>query len=517
MGVLGNGLDERRPGAAVVRFGLLTVILVIYLRQVLDYDFLADDAFISMRYARNLLEGHGLVFNPGDRVEGYTNFLWVLVLAAAGGLGVDLVTAAQTLGLALGGATVLITFLLARRLVAPDREWLAYVAAALVALSGPFACWALGGLETPLFAALLAGALLLHVQGRVVASAIVCGLSALARPEGALLAVVLLPAVALADRRRALGWVGACAAIVVPFYVWRTWYYGELLPNTFHAKVGWTAQQLERGLGYLWEASSELGGLVVVALGAFAVAQPVRGSGPLLVFVVAMLAYVGVVGGDGLPMYRFIAPVVPLLAVVAVRGADAILGEEPGRRRLLAVAAVLGLLGLVTLRTPTGVQHRLYTVQRTKEVPRWTEAGRWLRANAAPGESVACVPVGAVGYYSGLPVIDMVGLTDAHIARVQVDASLAAWAGHEKHDGAYVLSRRPTYLLLNNVDVTDGPRDPRQRPFIPPRSPAVWGREQDVYEAPGFEALYEPRSGRLPDGRALNFYKLREPGAAVGP
>ena len=44
--------------------------------------FLTDDAFISFRYTRNLIEGHGLVFNPGERVEGYTNFLWILELAA---------------------------------------------------------------------------------------------------------------------------------------------------------------------------------------------------------------------------------------------------------------------------------------------------------------------------------------------------------------------------------------------------------------------------------------------------
>ena len=48
--------------------------------------FLCDDAFISFRYARNLLEGHGLVFNPGEYVEGYSNFLWVLELAAIWGL-----------------------------------------------------------------------------------------------------------------------------------------------------------------------------------------------------------------------------------------------------------------------------------------------------------------------------------------------------------------------------------------------------------------------------------------------
>lgn len=44
--------------------------------------FLTDDAFISFRYARNLVEGHGLVYDLGEYVEGYSNFLWVLELAA---------------------------------------------------------------------------------------------------------------------------------------------------------------------------------------------------------------------------------------------------------------------------------------------------------------------------------------------------------------------------------------------------------------------------------------------------
>ena len=54
--------------------------------------FIQDDAFISFQYARNLVEGHGLTFNPGERVEGYTNFLWTLLISAGIGLGVDPIT-----------------------------------------------------------------------------------------------------------------------------------------------------------------------------------------------------------------------------------------------------------------------------------------------------------------------------------------------------------------------------------------------------------------------------------------
>ena len=60
-------------------------------------DFVTDDAFITFRYAHNLLTGHGMVFNPGERVEGYTNFLWVLCSSVALFVGIDPETAARAL------------------------------------------------------------------------------------------------------------------------------------------------------------------------------------------------------------------------------------------------------------------------------------------------------------------------------------------------------------------------------------------------------------------------------------
>jgi arabinofuranosyltransferase len=51
--------------------------------------FVQDDAFVTLRYAQNLAEGAGLTWNPGERVEGYTNFLWALLLVVAFRLGID--------------------------------------------------------------------------------------------------------------------------------------------------------------------------------------------------------------------------------------------------------------------------------------------------------------------------------------------------------------------------------------------------------------------------------------------
>ena len=93
---------------------------------------------------------------------------------------------------------------------------------------------------------------------------------------------------------------------------------------------------------------------------------------------------------------------------------------------------------------------------------------------------MAVVPIGAVSSYSGLTAIDMMGLTDGHIAHRKMSNMGEDWAGHEKHDGQYILSRKPTYLLLGNIDVSDRPRDPSELPFIPYHLPRHMGTRKGI-------------------------------------
>src|SRR5512143_302818 len=88
----------------------LAAVVTVCLAWAVTLDYLSDDAFITFRYARNLARGEGLVYNPGERVEGYTNFLEVVILAGLHRLGADLVRAGRALGLASAAATVLLTW-----------------------------------------------------------------------------------------------------------------------------------------------------------------------------------------------------------------------------------------------------------------------------------------------------------------------------------------------------------------------------------------------------------------------
>ena len=149
----------RLPLPVLAALGLSLALL---LAHAVHYTFLTDDAFISFRYARNFAHGHGLVFNPGfERVEGYSNFLWVIVLGACDALGLAPESAATPLSLV---STVLLWLVVvafaARRRTGRNTDWTLLVPAFALAVTRSFAVWSTSGLETRLFELLLVAGLL---------------------------------------------------------------------------------------------------------------------------------------------------------------------------------------------------------------------------------------------------------------------------------------------------------------------------------------------------------------------
>jgi hypothetical protein len=117
-----------------LRWIALAALLVVAIGCAWHFLWFADDAFISLHYARNWIEGNGLVFNPGERVEGYTNFLWLALIAGCGRLGLDLPLAALALGLVAYAATIVLVHRVVRLLVS-DHDVIVSFAAVATALS----------------------------------------------------------------------------------------------------------------------------------------------------------------------------------------------------------------------------------------------------------------------------------------------------------------------------------------------------------------------------------------------
>src|SRR5262245_42019848 len=229
------------------------------------HTFMADDAFISLRYADRLIHGQGLTWTDGETVEGYTNLLWVLGCALLGKVGLDLVWAARVLGCVgtLGAMAAVLWVYRAPTL----RGALPGLAGALaLAVAGPVVVWTVGGLEQPLLAGLLAWALAfsfpLLTETRPPAAAIAraglfFALAALTRADGILFTFTACLGILVARRfDRESPRVAALLAVppllaLAGQLAFRWTYYHEWLPNSAFAKVGFSGGRLREGFKYV--------------------------------------------------------------------------------------------------------------------------------------------------------------------------------------------------------------------------------------------------------------------------
>ena len=343
--------------------------------------FFVDDAFISFRYARNLLEGHGLAWNPGERVEGYSNFLWVLELAAIWAVtGVPPEDAARWLSVAYTVATLGAMAWWTWRLPGlRERGLVWWMALALLCSSATFALWtSAGGLETrqfTFFVLLAVVALTAHRGSRrgLAVASLSLALASLTRPEGPLIAACCFAwwaaqEAASASRERpgsggvgawALGvmrrmdWRGALwlalpfALIVGAHFLWRYSYYGEWLPNTYYAKF--VRPWWDVGLRYLGAAGLETGLYLLLPLAAWAAWARWRERRDLayglpLVIIAPHAAYIARIGGE-LMEWRPLDFYWPLLALptadTLARAGTRAARRSLARGRLLTVAFFL--------------------------------------------------------------------------------------------------------------------------------------------------------------------------------
>lgn len=322
-----------------------------------------DDAYISFRYVWNLVHGNGLVFNAGDRVEGYTNFLWVLELAAIERvLGVPPEVACDGLSLAFTALSLACVIAFAWGGPKPARRALvAGGALCLLATSRTWIVWSTSGLETRQFTFLLLTGILFATRARgrtpaFVLASLAFGCAELTRPEATLAfgcTILWLGFDGWMARRPTgktlLAFCAPFVLIVTAHYLWRHAYYGEWLPNTYYAKYvrAWP----EAGWRYLTVAAIEGGAwftLPFALVGCLGRARRGDRTHVLsLLLLAAHGAYVLDVGGDVFE-WRPLDFHWPLIAVPAVEGmcalADRVGAGKPSR---LALGRACGALALV--------------------------------------------------------------------------------------------------------------------------------------------------------------------------
>jgi arabinofuranosyltransferase len=469
-----------------LRWLLLGVAAVALVMHSLAYDFITDDAYISFVYARNFAEHGEFVFNLGQYVEGYTNFLWTLLLGLGMLAKIPPELLAKLLGAACSIATLCVTFRLIERALGRRTLW-AVVPALLLASSSGFACWTSGGLETQLFTLLVTVALTGVVAAEDVAgerwlyaTGIALALAAMTRPEGLLVAGVIgvvRLVCNLVARRRVVGKLELIAAawflgIWAPWFAWRTWYYGYPFPNTYYVKASgkWAspalaAEMRKGGAYYVWVWLTQtklLYALPIVAVGLGA-ARP-RTPRFALCLACALLAAVYVpytisVGGDFMGLHRFIMPLFVVAAVTLVLGAAWLVERAPEKlRSYLAVATAVAIVGAFAFTQVQLTRRSLawgnFGADRGIDTPAflivYTEdratIGKAMERCFRPDDFSIVGGAGAQPYFGRMRAIDVFGLVSARVAHEE--PRIRARAGHTKFASEQLLHQYdPTFVF----------------------------------------------------------------------
>ena len=419
-----------------------------------------DDAFISYRYAKNLATGHGAVFNPGERVEGYSSVSWVLLLALGDELGAEPPLLSKGIGLLLGAGTLLL-------FAAAPVDWRTRLSAgALLSVHAPFLYHSINGLETSLMTFLVTALVLLSFGSRAsrIGAPAVAALLVLTRPEG-LPCVLAWQACAtlvhgLQLGRRLLPASLTASAVFLTHTLIRWLYYGDWIANSARAKVLPLSIALPAGLWDWFEYLRDGGGwgvfFVLGACGAI-LGRAHRPSVSVAAFVLVFALVLAVSGGDSFPLWRFYVPLAPLFMLCAARGLAVICFGATGVGRGVRRSIGFGLsIAGIALALVLPLRNQRADLERERQWARhWEGIGRRLADLLPSDTTIALCPVGALSYYSGFRVVDMLGLTDAKIARLEPDTRYY-YPGHQKHDAAYVLSREPDLLMLANGPPTSG-------------------------------------------------------------
>ncbi|MCG8406017.1 MAG: hypothetical protein MI923_12545 [Phycisphaerales bacterium] len=483
-----------------------------------------DDAFISYRYARNLVDGYGLAFNPGEHVEGYSNFLWVLLTAAGLLWQLEPVSWTRALGVTALMGSVLVAVYLARRLTNSNRAALAVavILSASTALCGS----AMAGLETGLYTLLITAAVTCAARNRPGCASLLIGLGAITRPEGLGVWVIAVFSLVLIRGRHhrwrdVLKLTFPCLLIFTSLVVFRLGYFGHWMPNSVQAKsvmlpllrktdlTGWPGLLFnDDGIRYVGDyIRYTFGFWLLIALVPAARSVQHRWIAVFMLGTSAMGVAVAVYNfGDWMTSFRLLTPYLPMTTVLVVWGMSDVLAwlRERGRsgweapcRVVFAAAVLYCAAGQFQWRRPV--------VSRNPDA----ELAAALNASSeAAGLLAATDVLGRLSYHADqIRVLDMAGLTDEHIAR---NGRPSPPFG--RTDFNYVLSRRPDFIMnnvrtawarhLDKADFVEGywwvdcprwtrPRDAAARPRF------VFIRRGSVLETE-FRARFPSATFRLP-------------------
>jgi len=472
-------------------FSLLALAILIYYFYSGSFDFIQDDSFITYRYVENFVKGHGLVFNINEKVEGYTCFLWIIILTFLKLINIDYVSASVTIGVLASFLTIYYVYRISNYIFTKADTGIYgtlfnFISVILLASNGSFAYWSVSGMETSLFTLLLTAGIYHYMQElkqksgqpknnmSFPLSALIFLLASLTRPEGNIIFAVsaVHKAIYLSGEnkfsirtlysRNYLLWLSVYILPAVIYMAWRWNYYGYFLPNTFYAKTGSSWEYFDAGLKYFISFAEQYAGygvlLVICFFTLFSKETPNYYRYLSAIFL-TYLIYIILVGGDVLRPNRFFVPVLPVFYIMVQEGMYLITQKFTQRKNFPAVSLIALVIAIGYAFITYNKEYE--TIKRYAELEKGLTdkmkiTASWLKkkqSEAGRKLVVAATTIGAISYYSDVILIDMLGLTDSEVAHnpvtiPEISEGEVGWR-ERNYNTDYIMTRQPDYIYFS--------------------------------------------------------------------
>lgn len=479
--------------SSLIKILLWIFIAIIYYQKAFDLKFIQDDAFTSLRYVKNFLNGQGLVFNPGERVEGYTNFLWVMILSAIKfvsdllNVTINLEELTQILSTFFGVTFLIAVYVLSNRIFNEKKysslfsSAFSFLIVLMVLYTTPFMYWSVSGMETSLFATLTIISIYYFIESyhsqKITPFIIVSILNSLLRPEGFVFFFILifiramlnfiekepnklLPRIVYSFDVSIKKSVLIYLSVMSLYILFRVIYYGYPFPNTFYAKTEFNLEFLKRGWNYLTEFVQDyfMYGFMFVPI-AFLFNKKYFGKETItmLLFSFIYILSIVLIGGDVLPIGRFFLPILPLIYILFIASINKFIQNYSHERWMKYFYAIMIIVLFIfstsnyRMQKPKMLEKRAYEIGLVSKMKIYAD---WVsKRNYHKNIVVALSTIGAFSFYSNSIVIDLVGLTDEYIAHHPkevegINYELPVLWKERHYNADYVLSRKPDFIIF---------------------------------------------------------------------
>lgn len=478
-------------------------IVVLFVFSALQIRFIQDDVYTSFRYVKNFLNGKGLVFNEGARVEGYTNFLWVILLSGISTLtnnsflNLPLESIAQFLSIGFSVLVLFLTFLLSRKILLGDEgesipllkycrnRAMTLLPVFMFAFTTPLVYWGVSAMETSLFVSLILLSIFFYLNNKpaqinknFIIASVLCSLT---RPEGIIffgmisihktfVNFISLERESHKEKFRLVfdkyyfKEILFFAAPVFAYLIFRLIYYGYPFPNTYYAKTEFTFKFLVRGWKYFYDFARAyllFGIFLFLPLILLKNKKMIKEFSLLCGLTLSWILVVIFIGGDVLPIQRFFLPIIPLIYILVVKAVcyliDFFFAAKIKLEMIFISLTFTAFLSFSILNYTN--EKREMMIKRSYEsglVKKMKIYSKWVEKQNEKRKSkivVAMSTIGAFSYFTDVKVIDLVGLTDEFTAHNPkevngINDELPVHWKERHYNAEYVLSQKPDYIIF---------------------------------------------------------------------